>query len=74
MVNKVGLLPTARANQVWPAFQSFARQGKDTWAHSAAFCKENESRRIVIEFVGVWCVSPSSLSTFARRGAPTPHY
>ncbi|KJA26200.1 hypothetical protein HYPSUDRAFT_159080 [Hypholoma sublateritium FD-334 SS-4] len=54
MVNKVGLLPTARANQVWPAFQSFARQGKDTWAHSAAFCKENESRRIIIEFVGVW--------------------
>ena len=56
MVNKVGLLPAARADQVWPAFQSFSLQGKDTWTHSTAFRKENESRSVIIEFVGVWCV------------------
>ncbi|KAF8156140.1 hypothetical protein BJ912DRAFT_1012934 [Pholiota molesta] len=54
MINKVGLLPLAHKNKVWPAFHSFERKGEDTWTHSTAFKKENESRNIIIEFVGVW--------------------
>ncbi|KAF9474321.1 hypothetical protein BDN70DRAFT_322584 [Pholiota conissans] len=54
MINKVGLLPLARKDQVWPAFKSFEMKGEDTWNHSKAFRKENECKNIIIEFVGVW--------------------
>ncbi|KAJ7457840.1 hypothetical protein FB451DRAFT_1274346 [Mycena latifolia] len=51
MVNKVGLLPLARKDQVRPAFQSFEN---DTWINSTAFRKKNDCKSIVIEFIGVW--------------------
>lgn len=66
MINKVGLLPLAHKDKVWPAFQSFERKGEDTWTHSTAFKKENESRNIIIEFVGVWFVSPPQLTELHR--------
>ncbi|PPQ86694.1 hypothetical protein CVT25_006769 [Psilocybe cyanescens] len=54
MINKVGLLPQSRRDQAWPAYESFTSKGKDTWEHSAVFRKKNESRGVIIEFLGVW--------------------
>lgn len=61
MINKVGLLPIEHKDKVWDAYKSFAAEGAQTWKDSAAFRKAHECRRVIIEFIGVWCVLPSPI-------------
>ncbi|KAH9478759.1 hypothetical protein JR316_0009220 [Psilocybe cubensis] len=69
MINKVGLLPQARKDKAWDAYKSFTKEGPDTWTDSKAFRKENESRGVIIEFVGVWD-TVNSVGTVSARKLP----
>ncbi|KAH9478761.1 hypothetical protein JR316_0009222 [Psilocybe cubensis] len=54
MINKIGLLPKSREDQVERAYESYKQKGKDYKKEWQAFREINGSRDVPIEFLGVW--------------------